>query len=101
MYVIVKISLILFWRFYLLCILKRKCKRLLLVMMGSLIYAIGVNMFLIPHKLLSGGVAGIAIMLQYLTDIQSGYYILLINIPIFLIAFKEVDLDFGILALLE
>ncbi|RUT62327.1 hypothetical protein C1149_17495 [Clostridium botulinum] len=24
--------------------------------MGSLIYAIGVNMFLIPHKLLSGGV---------------------------------------------
>ncbi|MBY6797115.1 YitT family protein [Clostridium botulinum] len=75
---------------------KENVKRLILVIMGSLIYAIGVNMFLIPHKLLSGGVAGIAIMLQYLTNIQSGYYILLINIPIFLIAFKEVDLDFGI-----
>lgn len=75
---------------------KENLKRLLLVIMGSLIYAIGVNMFLIPHKLLSGGVAGIAIMLQYLTNIQSGYFILLINIPIFLIAFKEVDLDFGV-----
>lgn len=75
---------------------KENLKRLVLVLMGSLTYAIGVNMFLIPHKLLSGGVAGIAIMLQYITGLQSGYFVLLINIPIFLIAIKSVDLDFGV-----
>lgn len=75
---------------------KENLFRVLMVLVGSLIYSIGVNIFIIPHKLLSGGVAGIAIILQYLTKIPSGYFIILINIPIFLIGIKIVNKEFGI-----
>ncbi|MBV7275106.1 YitT family protein [Clostridium sp. PL3] len=75
---------------------KENLLRVLMVIAGSLIYSIGVNLFIIPHKLLSGGVAGIAIILQYLTGMQSGYFIILINIPIFLIGIRAIDKEFGI-----
>lgn len=75
---------------------KEKVLRLLTVIIGSLIYSIGVNLFIVPHKLLSGGVAGVAIIFQYLTGIQSGYFVILINIPIFLIGIKAIDKEFGV-----
>ncbi|MCB2289412.1 YitT family protein [Clostridium sp. CS001] len=70
--------------------------RVLMIIMGSMIYSMGVNVFIIPNRLLSGGVAGIAIILQYLTKFPSGYWVILINIPIFLIGIKVVDREFGI-----
>lgn len=75
---------------------KENLIRVLMIVIGGLIYSIGVNLFIIPHKLLSGGVAGIAIILQYLTGIPSGYLVILINIPIFLIGIKAIDKEFGI-----
>lgn len=69
--------------------------RVLIIVLGSLIYSIGVNTFIIPHKLLSGGVAGIAIILQYITKFPSGYWVILINIPIFLIGIRIIDKKFG------
>ncbi|QZY54499.1 YitT family protein [Crassaminicella profunda] len=79
---------------------KELAKRILLIMLGSAITSIGINTFIIPHKFLSGGVGGIALILQYLTNIQSGYYILAVNIPIFLIGMKQVDKDFCIFSLI-
>ncbi|MEY8763557.1 MULTISPECIES: YitT family protein [Clostridium] len=70
--------------------------KVILIIVGNIIYSIGVNMFIIPHKFLSGGVSGIAIIFQYLTDISSGYFIIAINIPIFIVGFKTVDKKFGI-----
>lgn len=74
---------------------KNSILRVLKIIAGSLIYSIGVNVFIIPHKFLGGGVAGIAIILQYLTEVPSGYWVILINIPIFLIGIRVVDKQFG------
>ncbi|WP_053955221.1 YitT family protein [Inediibacterium massiliense] len=75
-------------------------KRILFIFIGSLISAIGINSFLIPHKFLSGGAGGLALIFQYLTDVPSGYYLLAINIPIFLIGIKAVDKEFCIFSLI-
>ncbi|WML37113.1 YitT family protein [Clostridium sp. OS1-26] len=75
---------------------KENLLRVAMIVIGSLIYSIGVNIFIIPHKFLSGGVAGIAIILQYLTTMPSGYYVILVNIPIFLIGIRAIDKEFGI-----
>ena len=54
-----------------------------LIFLGSLIYVVGMNSILIPSKLLSGGVAGIAILLHYLTpQLNVGLIYLLLNIPL-------------------
>jgi len=79
---------------------KELSKRIFFLLLGSLITAIGINAFIIPHKLLSGGIAGISLVLQYLLDINSGYFIFALNVPIFLIGMRETDRDFTIFSLI-
>jgi len=79
-------------------LIKRNYTRVGFILLGSLVYSIGVNVFLIPHKLLSGGVAGISILIQYITGISSGYFVILLNIPIFIIGIKAIDKEFGIMS---
>ena len=74
--------------------------RLIYILIGSFITAISINIFTIPHKLVSGGVSGIALIIQYLTGIPTGYMVFLINIPIFIFGIKEVDKDFIIHSLI-
>lgn len=69
-------------------------KRVVLVSLGSLIYAIAINVFIAPHKLLSGGIAGISLLTQYITNVPSGYWVFILNIPIFILGLKKVDKDF-------
>ncbi len=57
---------------------------LFLVVLGSLISAAGINAFLVPHKFLSGGVTGISQLFSYMTPLSVATYVLLFNIPIFI-----------------
>lgn len=75
-------------------------KRIIMVLVGTFIYSIGVNGFLTPFKLLSGGVAGISLIIQYATGMPSGYFVLLLNIPIFLVGIKLIDKEFAIMSAL-
>lgn len=75
-------------------------KRIIFVLTGSFLNSIAINAFIIPNRFLSGGVAGAAIIIQYLSSISSGYLILILNIPIFLIGMREVDKEFIFFSLL-
>lgn len=70
------------------------------VFLGSIIGAIGINMFLTHARLLSGGAAGIALIVQYLFGIKAGYMILLINIPLFFLAYNKLSRRFMIYSLI-
>jgi uncharacterized membrane-anchored protein YitT (DUF2179 family) len=74
--------------------IKENLIRIGLIVLGSLISSIAINAFIIPHKLLSGGVFGISLIIQYMSGLPAGYLILIFNIPIFLIGLKAVDRDF-------
>lgn len=69
-------------------------KKLFFIFLGNLLCSIAFNGFFIPSKLLSGGVGGMAILAQYLTDISSGIFVFLINIPIFIVGAKKLDKEF-------
>lgn len=75
-------------------------KRVVFILIGSLISALAINIFIIPHNLISGGVGGVAIIIQYLSGLPAGIFILIFNIPIFLIGLREVDRDFIIFSLI-
>ncbi len=49
---------------------------------GSAIFAIGVNMFTTPNEIAPGGVTGIATMLHSISGIQMGTLTFLLNIPL-------------------
>ena len=57
---------------------------------GSFVIAVSVSLFLLPNKLSSGGVAGIATITYYLLNIPMGVSILLINVPLFLMSILKI-----------
>lgn len=79
--------------------MKENAQRIIMIAFGSLLSAIAINSFIIPHKMLSGGVSGISLIIQYLSNLPAGYLILAFNVPIFIIGFKAVDKDFVIFSL--
>lgn len=52
--------------------------------------AIGTSLFLLPNQLSSGGFAGIGTILYYLLNLPLGTTMLILNIPLFLLAFIRV-----------
>ena len=58
------------------------------IILGCFISSLGVNLFLSNAKLLSGGVTGIALILQYLFNVPSGITVFLLNIPLFFVSYK-------------
>lgn len=70
-------------------------KRVFFIFLANILCTLAFNGFLVPAKLLSGGVGGLAIMIQYLTGVPSGIIVFVINIPIFLIGARMVDKDFA------
>ncbi|SFU30145.1 Uncharacterized membrane-anchored protein YitT, contains DUF161 and DUF2179 domains [Clostridium sp. DSM 8431] len=66
----------------------------IIIFIGSFIASIGVNLFLVHAKLLSGGATGVALILEYLTGINSGYSVFVINIPLFLLSYKKLSKRF-------
>ncbi|MGL5329948.1 MAG: YitT family protein [Peptostreptococcaceae bacterium] len=71
------------------------------IILGMTIACIGINGFLRPAHLLSGGVPGISTAINYLTDVNIGVLTFLINIPIFILGFIYLEKDFCITSLIN
>jgi uncharacterized membrane-anchored protein YitT (DUF2179 family) len=70
--------------------------RYLIILLGSLLVAAGTNFFLVPYKILDGGIIGIALIINYLSDTKIGLAIILCSFPIFLLAWlKERDIFYN------
>ncbi|MEG1447825.1 MAG: YitT family protein [Oscillospiraceae bacterium] len=55
--------------------------------LGSFIYAIGINIFTQPNNIAPGGVAGISIIINYLTELPIGLMTFTINVPLLIISY--------------
>ena len=75
-------------------------KRLLLdsgfYLLGSVLYALSVNIFSAPNQIAPGGVTGVSTLLNYLFDLPIGTMILVINLPLLLAAWKGLGKVFTI-----
>lgn len=67
---------------------------IIMIIFGCIISSIGVNMFLTHAKLLSGGATGIGLMVEYLAGIPSGIIVFLVNLPLFLLSYKQLSKRF-------
>jgi len=68
----------------------------LIIFLGCMISSLGVNIFLSHARLLSGGVTGIGLLLQYTMGIPVGIVVLLLNIPLLIISFRKLNKSFSI-----
>jgi len=73
---------------------KEKFFKYLLITLGSAIYAVGFQFFLYPNSIIVGGLTGIAMIINMLTDLPVGIMTIIMNIPLFIIAWKQFGTDF-------
>ncbi|WP_251554993.1 YitT family protein [Neobacillus muris] len=64
-------------------------KKLAVIGFGSAMIGIGINGFILPYHLISGGFFGISLLLNYLFDYKAGITFILLNIPVYFFAFKS------------
>lgn len=64
------------------------------IFIGSIIAALGVNLFLTNAQLLSGGATGIALIGEYLYAIPSGITVFIVNIPLFILSYQSLNKRF-------
>lgn len=58
------------------------------MLLGTIIYTIGYTAFLLPYKIVSGGVTGISTVIYYLTGISAANTYLVINVALLLMAMR-------------
>ena len=71
-------------------------KRIIMIIVGAVFMAMGIELFLVPNQLLDGGIVGISIILSHLTGLQIGLFIFLLNIPFFFIGYKQIGKTFAL-----
>ncbi len=70
------------------------------IIIGTVIMAIGIDFFLLPNQLSTGGFTGIATIIYYLCGFPVGTLVMLLNIPLFLMAYFRLGKEFLVNALL-
>ena len=60
--------------------MKTKIKRYITVVIGTFLVALAFNLFLSPYNLASNGISGLAIIINRLTGINEGVFVLIVNI---------------------
>ena len=61
---------------------------------GILLAAIALEVFLIPNKIIDGGITGGSIILSFLTNINLSIFIIILNIPFLLLGFRHLGKNF-------
>ena len=65
------------------------------ILLGSVLYAVAISVFIEPNDVVSGGVVGIALVINKVASfIPVGMGTLIINIPLFIIGFLKFKTDF-------
>ena len=62
-----------------------------MIVLGSFLTALGLDMFLIPFKMSVGGVSGIGTLLYFMFGIPVFFTVLLLNAVMFAVGFKYLD----------
>ena len=70
-------------------------KKAFFIVVGALIMAVGLELFLVPNSVIDGGITGISIMLSYISGVKLGIFVLLLNIPFFYLGYKHIGKTFA------
>lgn len=66
----------------------------LVIALGTALYAVGFQYFLYPNSIIVGGVSGIAMIINMLTELPVGLLTVILNIPLFALAWKHFGTHF-------
>ena len=72
-------------------------RKIIMVMIGAMIMAVGLELFLVPNQIMDGGIVGISIIMSHLLSLPLGLFIFILNIPFIFLGYKQLGKTFAIL----
>ena len=73
--------------------------QLLFMTVGCVLYGAGISLFLNPNDLAPGGLSGISVMLSRFVPLDVGMLIIIMNVPLFIVAFLKFGREFTVMTL--
>ena len=77
----------------------RRVIQYVVIVLGCVIYAVGFQFFMYPNNIVSGGIVGVAMIINKLMPVPVSVTTIILNIPLFVIAWRYFGLDFLISSL--
>jgi uncharacterized membrane-anchored protein YitT (DUF2179 family) len=74
----------------------KEIQQIIMITIGAIIAAIGLELFLVPNNILDGGVIGLSIIAAKLTGIQMSVFLIILNLPFLYIGFRRIGMKFTI-----
>lgn len=74
----------------------RLIEKYLFLFIGSIIAAVGLEIFLVPNNIIDGGVVGISIMTSHLTGLPLSLFLIIFNIPFLYIGYNQIGKTFAL-----
>ncbi|MDR6882692.1 uncharacterized membrane-anchored protein YitT (DUF2179 family) [Bacillus sp. 3255] len=71
-------------------------RRGIFLFLGAALMAVGLEIFLVPNKIIDGGITGISIILSYLSQVPVGIFLTLLNMPFLFIGYKMIGKTFAL-----
>jgi uncharacterized membrane-anchored protein YitT (DUF2179 family) len=76
--------------------LAKMIKRGLFIFLGAVLVSIGLEIFLVPNRIIDGGIVGISIILSHLTGWALGLFLFVLNLPFLIIGYNQIGKTFAI-----
>ena len=71
-------------------------RRLLFITLGAIIMGLGLEGILVPNHIIDGGVTGVSMILSHIAPIRLGTSLFILNIPFFILGYKQIGERFAI-----
>lgn len=75
-------------------------RKAIMIVIGAVITAYGLEAVLIPNDVIDGGVTGISIMGAHLFEIPLGVFLFILNIPFVYLGYKQVGQTFAVMSII-
>lgn len=69
-------------------------QKYLALTIGAVLFATGLEVFLVPNQIIDGGIAGISILISEMTGVKLGILLLTLNLPFLFIGYKQIGRTF-------
>lgn len=74
--------------------LLRNIKKFSLLFIGTILAAVGLEIFLIPNNIIDGGIIGISILLSHITGVSLSVFIVALNMPFLYLGYRHIGKTF-------
>lgn len=71
-------------------------KKVIMLSIGAVIYAAGLEIFLVPNQMIDGGVIGLSIIASHLSGWLLSAFVVLLNLPFLYLGYKQIGKSFAI-----